>query len=123
MGRLTNTFKRLSGHMKDHINDLNKRAYVDALTSVRNKGAYAAHRGPAEQITWTGQPSEFAIGMFDCDNLKLINDQYGHDKGDVYLKTACRLICRVFQHSPVFRIGGDEFAVILQNDDYENRET
>ena len=33
-----------------------------------------------------------------------------------------RMICRVFQHSPVFRIGGDEFAAILQNGDYEDRE-
>lgn len=60
--------------------------------------------------------------MFDCDDLKLINDQYGHDKGDEYLKAASRVICRVFQHSPVFRIGGDEFSVILRNEDYQNRE-
>ena len=59
--------------------------------------------------------------MLDCNDLKKINDQYGHEKGDMYLKTACDLICRVFAHSPVFRMGGDEFAVILQKDDYENR--
>ncbi len=64
----------------------------------------------------------FAVGVFDCDNLKTINDKYGHEKGDIYLKTASRLICRVFQHSPVFRIGGDEFSVILQNDDLQNRD-
>ena len=63
-----------------------------------------------------------AAGGADCDNLKTVNDQFGHDKGDVYLKAASRMICRVFQHSPVFRIGGDEFAVILQNGDYEDRE-
>ena len=33
-----------------------------------------------------------------------------------------RVICRVFQHSPVFRIGGDEFSVILRNEDYQNRQ-
>jgi diguanylate cyclase (GGDEF)-like protein len=59
--------------------------------------------------------------MFDCNNLKEINDTYGHDKGDSYLKTACVLICEVFKHSPVFRIGGDEFVSILQNEDYEKR--
>jgi len=42
VGRLTSTFKRLSDHMKDHISDLNKRVYVDALTSVKNKGAFTA---------------------------------------------------------------------------------
>ena len=124
VGRLTNTFKRLSGHMKDHISDLNKRAYVDALTSVRNKGAYTTYIEDMQKRMDEGGSQEmaFAVGVFDCDNLKRINDRYGHEKGDVYLKTASRLICHVFQHSPVFRIGGDEFSVILQNADYENRE-
>ena len=45
------------------------------------------------------------------------------NKGDLYLKTACCTICKVFKHSPVFRIGGDEFAVILQNADYCNMES
>lgn len=43
VGRLTKTFKRLSGHMKANISDLNKRVYVDSLTSVRNKGAYSTY--------------------------------------------------------------------------------
>ena len=124
LGRLTNTFKRLSGHMKDHISDLNKRAYVDALTSVRNKGAYTGYIEEMQKRMDEagGQEMAFAVGVFDCDNLKRINDRYGHEKGDIYLKTASRLICHVFQHSPVFRIGGDEFSVILQNADYQNRE-
>ena len=122
VGQLTSTFKRLAGHMKDHINDLNNRVYIDALTSVKNKGAFSdAMDALQERIDSDRANTAFAVGMFDCDNLKLINDQYGHEKGDVYLKTACRLICRVFQHSPVFRIGGDEFAVILRSDDYTNR--
>ena len=123
IGRLTSTFKRLAAHMKDHISDLSKRAYVDSLTSVRNKGAYTSY---IEQLQTRLDEADgliaFAIGMFDCDDLKQINDLYGHEKGDIYLKTASRLICRVYQHSPVFRIGGDEFSVILQNEDYRNRE-
>ncbi|MBR0410754.1 MAG: diguanylate cyclase [Eubacterium sp.] len=123
VGRLTSTFKRLTANMKDHISDLNKRAYVDALTSVRNKGAFSTAVEQLQgQVEASNKELIFAIGVFDCDNLKLINDKYGHDKGDIYLKTACQLICRVFAHSPVFRIGGDEFAVILRNDDYNNRE-
>ena len=124
VGRLTNTFKRLSGHMKDHISDLNKRVYVDSLTSVRNKGAYSTYTEQlqAELSEENGWAAEFAVGIFDCDNLKVINDKYGHEKGDIYLMTASRLICRVFQHSPVFRIGGDEFAVILQKDDLHRKD-
>ena len=122
VGRLTSTFKRLASHMKEHINDLNIRVYVDALTSVKNKGAFADAIEVLQNKMDAGDPDlAFAVGVFDCDNLKTVNDKYGHDKGDIYLKTACSLICRIFDHSPVFRIGGDEFAVILQNDDYRNR--
>ncbi len=123
VGRLTKTFKRLTAHVEDHINELNSRVFVDALTSVQNKGAYSARIEELQKkMDDTADRPEFAIGIFDCDDLKKINDVYGHEKGDVYLKTASRLICRVYQHSPVFRIGGDEFAVILQNEDYENRD-
>ena len=123
VGTLTRTFKRMADHMKEHISDLNRRANVDALTSVRNKGAFASYIDDMQKKIDEGQEeAEFAIGVFDCDDLKTVNDKYGHDKGDVYLKTASQLICRVFQHSPVFRIGGDEFAVILRNDDYRYRE-
>lgn len=124
VGRLTNTFKLLSGHMKDHISNLNKMVFVDALTSVQNKGAYTSYiEGMQKRMDEAdGREMAFAVAVFDCDNLKQINDRYGHEKGDIYLKTASRLICNVFQHSTVFRIGGDEFSVILQNADYQNRE-
>lgn len=124
VGTLTKTFKRMADHMKAHISDLNKRAYVDALTSVRNKGAFSSFIDEMQkELDEEGyEDAQFAIGVFDCDNLKAVNDMHGHDKGDIYLKTASRLICKVFQHSPVFRTGGDEFAVVLRNEDFKNRE-
>ena len=123
VGRLTNTFKHLASNMKDHIDDLNERVYVDALTSVRNKGAFVDYlQVLQDQLDSAGGKMDFALGVFDTDDLKAVNDQYGHDKGDVYIQAACSLICTVFQHSPVFRIGGDEFAVVLQNEDYRNRD-
>ena len=123
VGRLTSTFRKLIGHVKEHISDLSRKVYVDALTSVRNKGAFSAALDELQhQMDDAEGDIEFGICVFDCDDLKLINDRFGHDKGDIYLKTASRLICRVFRHSPVFRIGGDEFSVMLQNEDYANRE-
>ena len=123
VGTLTRTFKHMAEHMKAHISDLNKRVYVDALTSVRNKGAFSNYiEEMQKQVDASPELMEFAVGVFDCDDLKTVNDTYGHDKGDLYLKTASRLICKVFQHSPVFRIGGDEFSVILRNEDFKNRD-
>ena len=107
------------------VESLNKRVYVDPLTSVRNKGAYAQYIDDLQKKMnnpLLAQDMEFGVCVFDCDDLKKVNDGHGHDKGDEYLKAASKLICRTFQHSPVFRIGGDEFAVILQNEDFENRE-
>ncbi len=103
------------------IKDLNRRVFVDSLTSVRNKGAYTEYIESLQKQMDNGELSEFAVGVFDCNNLKQVNDENGHDKGDIYLKNSCVLICKIFEHSPVFRIGGDEFAVILQNNDYINR--
>ena len=123
VGILTKAINGLIAHLKTYIGSLNDLAYADALTSVRNKGAFVIYLQnlDTEIREAAGKPA-FAILIFDCNNLKMINDRYGHDKGDVYLKSTCRLICDVYDHSPVFRIGGDEFAVVLQNSDYDNRE-
>ena len=121
VGRLTKSFKKLVGHVKAHINDLNEQVFVDSLTGVKNKGAFSkAVDEIQEQIKSNPGKPEFAIGAFDCDDLKKINDRYGHERGDEYLKAACHLIGPVFKHSPVFRVGGDEFNVILKDEDYRN---
>ena len=123
IGMLTRTFKGLVENTKANIDTLNRKVYIDALTAVRNKAGYGAYMQKIQDLLdSSAQKPEFAIGVFDCDNLKHINDFYGHDKGDIYIKKASQLICRTFQHSPVFRIGGDEFAVILENDDFRDRE-
>ena len=124
LGRLTRSFKKLSDNVEAHISDLNEQVFVDALTHVKNKGAFEKmEKELQDQIDNGAVKPEFAIGVFDCDSLKIINDKYGHDKGDEYLKAACNTISNVFKHSPVFRIGGDEFAVILRKDDYLNMDT
>lgn len=124
LGRLTRSFRNLSGNVKAHINDLNGQVFIDALTHVKNKGAFTKMLGELQaQLDAGDKELAFAVGMFDCDSLKVINDRYGHDKGDIYLKTASHTIGEVFKHSPVFRIGGDEFAVILRNDDLRHMGT
>lgn len=106
------------------ISDLNSKAYKDSLTRVKNKSAYdlwvhqidETLKSPDERAS-----AEFAVLMFDCNLLKEINDKYGHQHSDVYLKQGSDLICKTFVHSPVFRVGGDEFIVILQGEDYRDR--
>jgi diguanylate cyclase (GGDEF)-like protein len=125
VGTLTRSFAYMKDELRELIEDLNSRAYRDALTGVRNKGSFnlLAHKLD-EIITYadTGHVPDFAIVMFDCNGLKHVNDTYGHEKGDVYLCKACDLICQVFSHSPVYRLGGDEFCVLLQQHDLRDYE-
>ena len=122
MAVLTTTVNRLIDNLGGYINDLNVLAYADALTNVRNRSAYEIAMREIQKRLDDKEEVEFAIALFDCDDLKLINDEHGHDKGNVYLRNSCHLICRIFQNSVVYRVGGDEFVAILQDGDYKKRE-
>lgn len=122
IGVLTTIMNKLVDHLGAYIEDLNQLAYTDSLTEVQSKSAYDIAINEIQAKIATDDQVEFAIGVFDCDNLKTINDKYGHDKGNIYLKSASHLIGRVFENSKVYRIGGDEFIVILEGEDYKNRE-
>ena len=96
-------------------------AYKDPLTGVKNKRACEDYEAELDAKIKEGLIRDFAVVSLDVNGLKMTNDTYGHKAGDELLISACRIICRHFSHSPVFRFGGDEFEVILQGQDYENR--
>ena len=98
------------------------KAHTDALTGVKNVTAYTDKVSELTAEINENENVKFGVVMCDINNLKLVNDTYGHDIGDIYIKSCCRLICEVFKSSPVYRIGGDEFVVILSGSDYENSE-
>lgn len=126
VGILTRSFRQMRDHLKLYISDLNSRAFSDALTGIKNKGAFDVVKerlNDAIRLGGTESRQEFAVVMFDCNGLKTINDEFGHERGDIYLQTAAKMICQTFAHSPVFRMGGDEFLVLLQHEAYRERET
>ena len=102
------------------IEQLNIETYKDSLTGVGNKAAYAKKSDELNEEA-ADNHTDFAIVMVDMNNLKQINDEYGHKSGDLYIQGCCKMVCDAFKHSPVYRIGGDEFAVIVLGEDYENR--
>jgi diguanylate cyclase (GGDEF)-like protein len=63
----------------------------------------------------------YALIVCDANNLKKINDTQGHAAGDEYIKASAKLLCNIFVHSPVFRVGGDEFVVFLRGSDYSSK--
>ena len=107
---------------RQHADEMDRIANVDALTKVRNKRAYDETAARLSEGLRTGAIKDFGITMIDLNDLKKINDNYGHDKGDIAIQRLCGMICAVFKHSPVFRLGGDEFAVVLEGHDLENVE-
>lgn len=121
VGRLAQSIRDTTEQLQKYIGNLNTLAYRDMMTGVRNKTAYleAVHK---MQERMEKEELQFALMLLDINFLKQINDTYGHDYGDRLIVSGCQLICRVFDHSPVYRFGGDEFVVILENRDFEDRE-
>ncbi|MCR4793794.1 MAG: EAL domain-containing protein [Ruminococcus sp.] len=112
---------------REHLKALkiaNEMARRDELTGIKNKNAFYELEKTVQSNLDNGLDYlPFAIVVCDINNLKLINDTLGHKAGDEYIKSSCKLVCNIFAHSPVFRVGGDEFVVFLRSSDYENRST
>ena len=98
------------------------KANFDALTGVKNKHAYIDVEARLNHQIEEGLPVQFALVVCDVNDLKIVNDTLGHQAGDRYLQQARTILCGIFRNSAVFRVGGDEFAVIIQGQDYGNVE-
>ena len=95
----------------------------DELTSVRNSNAYREYILDIDSKIESGiTPSPFGIVMFDINDLKLINDTRGHSFGDEVIQRSSRMICEIYKHSPIFRVGGDEFVAVISDLDYKQRD-
>ena len=106
--------------LDEQIGQISQEAYKDALTGVGSKAAYNNKISELNDQLSKGS-IDFAVVMVGMNQLKRINDEFGHKAGDLYIKGCCHLICEAFKHSPVFRIGGDEFVAILRGQDYDAR--
>ena len=107
--------------IRSRADEMDRLAHQDALTKVKNKAAYQEAMDRLEEESAAGE-AQYGILMVDLNHLKMINDTYGHEHGDTYIINSCQLICQVFKQSPVFRIGGDEFVVLLEGQNYADRE-
>lgn len=85
----------------------------DGLTGVENRLAFEAMMQKRNR-----RPEEApGVGFIMCDlnELKGVNDRFGHDKGDEYIRRAADIIKNAFPGARVFRIGGDEFVVLIDH--------
>lgn len=133
---LSNSMKKMEEDLNHYIDDLlstttklegaEKKAdelkYIadrDALTGLMNKRAYFEKEERINIDIKKGK-AKFAVSMIDLNGLKIINDTEGHEKGDLLIVAVSNIIKKVFALSTAYRVGGDEFVVISENEDYKN---
>ena len=102
--------------------ELRSLALTDDLTCLYNRRAFLALAG--QQLKMTRRKGQnFLLFFADLDNLKQINDLYGHREGDLALIRAADALERTFRDSDIIaRLSGDEFAVLALEASCENRE-
>ena len=96
-------------------------AYQDSLTGIKNKHAYVEHEEAIDLLLRDKSSGDFCLFIFDLNDLKLINDTFGHQVGDDIIIKSVQLIKSVFKNQIIYRIGGDEFATFVDGDDFTNR--
>lgn len=114
LGILVRSIREMATRLEDYV-------YRDKLTGLRNAAAYISKAAELDAQRNLIPDLQYGVVIFDANFLKKINDNYGHEAGNELLRHAAKVIREVFANSPVYRIGGDEFAAVLENQDYENR--
>lgn len=99
------------GMMKEKERDfLIKSAYTDELTHLYNRRYCSEHMKEMD----SSNVSDYTVISFDLNNLKFVNDTYGHAKGDILIKSAAEVISQTFDKQGITaRMGGDEFVAVL----------
>ena len=111
---LQNTYEKI----QEYTAYINALAYRDSLTGMKNSTAYTEATAEINNQINLNNP-KFGVLVADINNLKLTNDKYGHDIGNQLIIHTAKILAETFKCSPIFRIGGDEFAVILKDSDYK----
>lgn len=115
LGILVRSIREMAAKLEIYV-------YRDKLTGLRNTAAYIIKANDLNAQNKIMYDLAYGVVIFDVNFLKKANDNYGHEAGNELLRHAAKVIREVFADSPVYRTGGDEFAAILEGEDYEHRE-
>ena len=108
----------LQEYMRKQLSIIRSKAYVDESTGLDNRTSYLSYIESVDECIQRND-IEFAIGMFDINSLKEINDTLGHEVGDKAIIKTANILKQTFENEKIFRIGGDEFVVIIKADESE----
>lgn len=115
IGQLTNTFVKTREILMHQFYLLDTEAHRDGLTGVGNKSAFMDREKELNAAILDGAAA-FAVAVLDVNRLKITNDVFGHMAGDKMLSTLAGYLADNFGIEDVYRVGGDEFVVILTGD-------
>ena len=110
-----NKIRSLQKYMKVQVEFVREKAYRDGLTGLENRTAYLEYAGKIDDRIKESETIDFTVAMFDINGLKDTNDNKGHESGDELIRSAAAVLVKSFEKERVFRIGGDEFVVIIEN--------
>ena len=96
--------------------------YVDTMTRVRNKTAYSECVDDIYRKFLAKEKLRFTVIVADINDLKKVNDTYGHDYGDMLIQNGAAVLKKIWGIKDVYRIGGDEFAILNMNIKKEDAE-
>ena len=113
VGALAQVLQQTIGDLKLRIEYINELANTDALSNMRNKRAFDTAVEELDATLLQKPDTNFGVVMFDLNGLKQVNDSFGHEHGDEYIRIAASHIKDVFFEVVVYRVGGDEFVAIL----------
>lgn len=88
-----------------------RRAQLDGLTGLPNRSAFTASLADLD----CSEPGAWGLILIDLDNLKIVNDTFGHVAGDALIVHAARRLAEAAAPDRAYRLGGDEFAVLIQS--------
>lgn len=118
IGTLAKSFSETADRLKAQMDYINSLAYTDSLTGINNNTAYLRDTAELRNGIEKGT-ADFAVAVIDVNGLKHINDTFGHEKGNELIIDAANTASEVFGRENTYRIGGDEFAVLLKKTDAE----
>lgn len=114
--KLTNTSRQLEKSRKREI-EMAGASIRDVLTGVRNRASYDRE---IPKIQYEIESGETHIGLvvIEVSHLQEINREFGRENGNQAVVTVCRLFCKVFEHSAIFRTKSEQFVAIIKGNDY-----
>ncbi|WP_170968517.1 GGDEF domain-containing protein [Psychromonas sp. SP041] len=116
---LIDSYNQMLAKLNNQITINKELSYIDFLTGIKNRKAYDENIEKSVSL-YRRYGTTFSLAIFDADDFKQINDNYGHSFGDIVLKSISNVLQSSIRNGDMlFRVGGEEFIVIFPSTNLE----